>query len=159
MQKPVIILFTILFATTTFLILTEKTYAATITTAKEDGTITDTFLMGEKVRIIATSTTTITKVTVIDPDGLIRYTENTITFKYDKTIDGITDKPGIWKITVTEDSEFEPLTEQQTETQSTTSTTYLTATNNVAPETPLGTIAILATFLAAFGILASRKNR
>jgi len=155
MQKSGHILTTIAFAVVIILSLAQQTYAINVYVAKEDGTAASTFEMGEKVRIITYSTKTPFDITVIDPEGKARYKETSYTRNYDKILNGITDKAGRWEVIVTEQTGG---TIPKTTSIPPTSTHYTTTINNVVPEVPLGTITILMTFLAAFGIIAFRKK-
>ena len=167
MQKgrnaAIIIVLVILIA----LSMTNQAYAATIYTALENGKITNTFEMGEKVRIIIYPTTTQFKVIVVDPEGDIRYQETAYTLKYDEVLSGITDKPGWWTVKVTESGDIGPLAleAEQTSEQSSvqpseqSSEQYLTALNNVVPEVPLGTITATTTILLALGFYGLIRNK
>jgi hypothetical protein len=127
--------------------------AANIYTAKEDGTITSTFEMNDKVRIIGNSLSILFEIIITDPEGVIRYRETVRTpgATYDKVLSGITDIPGWWKIEMHETGEIKPLGDV-------TSIGYLTSFDNVTPEVPLGTLSILVAFFAAFAICVFRKR-
>lgn len=111
-------------------------------TAKEDGTITDTFAMGEKVRIIAYSSNPCPyEVVVTDSDGVVRFTDTSNVPNYDKVVTGITDKPGWWEVKA-----------------GTTFTHYGIALYNVIPEVPLGTLAAVAACFSALGLTVMQKR-
>jgi len=159
MQKgrnaAIIIVLVILIA----LSMTNQAYAATIYTAKEDGKITSTFEMGEKVRIIIYPTTTQFKVIVVDPEGDIRYQETVYTLKYDEVLSGITDKPGWWTVKVTDSGDIGPRALEAELTSEQSSEQYLTALNNVVPEVPLGTIGATTTILLALGFYGLIRHK
>lgn len=158
MRKPVIILLVVLVFVVSLTLYAQKTFAATIETAKENGASTDIFLIGEKVRVIANSQIAIVEVTVTDPDGIIRFTENVYTLYYDKTIDGITDKVGTWTVTVIENRLIQPKTGTSPEIQASSSKNYSTISIHAVPETPLGTITTIVMLAAAIGIIAKRNS-
>ena len=144
--------------------LTPHAYAVDVHTAKEDGAVAVSFEVGENVRIIVQSSSfplsTVLSVTVSDPEGRIRYRESTRTFKYDKTLTGMTDRPGWWVVTITEGPERSLTGEIPGSVDAVVkrSTKYLATIKNVVPEVPLGTITMVLTFLAAFGVVALRKR-
>ena len=118
------------------------TQATNVYTTREDGSTTDTFAMGENVRIVAYSTDPCPyEIVIIDSEGVIRYTETCNTPNYEKVLNGITDKPGWWEVKA-----------------GATSTRYATAFFNVIPEIPFGTLSILLTCFAALGISLLQKR-
>ena len=141
LRKLILLTLILLTAAATTIILTPKAYAASVYTAKEDGTQTDKFAMGEKVRIIAYSSSCPYNIVIIDSNGITRYTVTSNTPKYDQIWDNITDKPGWWEVKA-----------------GTASTSYATAFYNVIPETPLGTISMIIACFAAFGMSIFRKR-
>jgi hypothetical protein len=143
---------------------TPQAYAVDVRTANGNGTVAAVFNVGDDVRIIVQSSkfpeSTVLSVIVSDPDGRVRYMESAHTFRYDRTLTGMTDKPGWWVVTVTEGPE-RTLSGDDSGNGSAVvqeSTEYLATVQNVVPEVPLGTITIVLTFLAAFGVIALRKR-
>lgn len=132
-------------ATVTILALAPNAYAnPNVSTYNEDGTLTDRFIMGEKVRIIAYSSYPEPpyEIIVIDPDGITRFTDTSNFTNYDSgLLSGITDKPGWWEVKAGK-----------------AGIKYGTAWYNVVPEVPLGTLSILITCFAALGISTFRKH-
>jgi len=157
MRKLTIALTWILFFTT-ILLLFGKGYAIIIITAREDGTPTNTFILGEKVRIIISSQNCILTIEVKDPDNQVAYIEHPLDSYYNRTITGITNKPGTWTITV-EESTVQPRSASTTSIRKTYTKNYVTTSLNVTPEVPLGTIVIIATFLAAFGVTIVKNKQ
>jgi len=141
--KTLVILGFFMFAITLVIFAMPYGYAMGVYTAKEDGTITATFRIGEKVRIIADAPTPY-NIIVADPQVITRYIETSLTIKYDKTLSGLTDKIGKWEVRIT------PL--RGSTIVAITSAQYTTAIANVVPEIPFGTLSMLLAFSAAFGI-------
>jgi len=111
-------------------------------TAKEDGTPTDTFSMGEKVRIIAYSSNPCPyEIVVTDSDGVVRFTDTSDVPNYENVVPGITDKPGWWEVKA-----------------GTVSTYYGIAFYNVIPEVPLGTLAAVVACFSALGVTVMQKR-
>lgn len=154
MRKTTLVALISLFLTVMVISFTPQVHAASIYTAKVDGTITNTFEMDEKVRIIAYSRNPPIEIIIKDPKGVTRHRETVYTLKYDKILSEITDQPGWWEVTMREGGEITP----RTLSAEPTSTQYLTSFNNVIPEVPLGTLSILIAFFAAFGISIFRKR-
>ena len=156
MRKRTFAVLSLLLFTVVIISTIPHVYAATVYTAKEDGTITQTFEMGDTVRIIAHSTTVPCDIIVKGPNGLTRYKETTSSVNYDKVLSGITTEPGWWIVEVHPRGGVKPLATPEAEV---TSTPYLTSYNNVVPEAPLGTISIFISFFAALGISLFRKKK
>jgi hypothetical protein len=134
----------------------QQVHATNVYTAKEDGTAVGTFVMGEKVRIVASSISYPYYIIVKDPNGAIRHREYVTSSGYDKVLSEITDKPGLWTITL-ENGGSKPLAGALAAPQQ-PSAMYLTTISNVVPEVPLGTITIVGVLFAAFGIAAFSKR-
>jgi len=142
-----------------FLLTVNQAQAATVMTASEDGTPTETFQMGENVRIIAGSNSVPFNIVVEDPDGIMRHRETVYIFSYDKVLSTITGKPGWWKVRIEEGEIIIRGTQPNAVPPPQASTEYLTAPElNAVPEVPLGTIMIVSAFFAALGIVAFRKR-
>ena len=154
MRKDTSVVAILLFLTVAVISFTPQAHAASISLAKVDGTITNTFEMGEKVRIVAYSTSPLIEIIIKDPNGDIRHKETVDAHEYNKTLSKITDQPGWWEVTMRESGEITP----RALSADPTSTHYLTSFNNVIPEVPLGTLSILIAFSAAFGISLFRKR-
>lgn len=154
MRKDTSVVAILLFLTVAVISFTPQAHAASMYTAKADGTIISTFEMGEKVRIVAYSGSLSFEIIIKDPEGVIRHRETVDSLNYDKILSGITDQPGWWEVTMRESGEITP----RALSADPTSTHYLTSFNNVIPEVPLGTLSILIAFLAAFGISLFRKR-
>lgn len=144
--------------------LTPHAFAVDLHTAKEDGAVAVSFEVGENVRIIVQSSSptlsTVLSITVSDPEGRIRYRESARTFRYDKTLTGMTDRPGWWIVTITEGPErsLNGETPGSGDAVVERSTRYLATIKNVVPEVPLGTITVLLAFFAAFGVMTLRRR-
>lgn len=111
-------------------------------TAKEDGTPTDIFAMGEKVRITAYSSNPCPyEIIIIDSEGEVRFTDTSDLPNYDRVWSGITDKNGWWEVKAGE-----------------ASTHYATGFYHVVPESPFGTLSIVITCFAALGMILFRKR-
>ena len=154
---PVIVL---LIATGIALCLAPQASAANVYTADANGTRTDTFLMGDKIRIIAYGVSPYS-IDLTDPDGFVRYTDTSRAVRFDKVLTGYTDKPGKWIVRITERFNGpQPLGQSMIEPSSfiTTDTEYMTVVQNAIPEAPLGTLAIsIALCMAlALGIFYKR---
>jgi hypothetical protein len=154
MRKDTSVAVILLFLAVVAISFTPQVHAASIYAAKEDGTITSTFEMGEKVRIVAYSGSLPIEIIIKDPEGVTRHRETVYTLNYDKILSGITDQPGWWEVTMREGGEIAP----RALSADPTSTQYLTSFNNVIPEVPLGTLSILIAFFAAFSITLFRKR-
>lgn len=154
MRKDTSVAVILLFLTVVVISFTPQVHAASIYTAKADGTIISTFEMGEKVRIVAYSGSLPFEIIIKDPNGVTRHRETVYTLEYNKTLSEITDQAGWWEVTMREGGEITP----RALSADPTSTHYLTSFNNVIPEVPLGTLSILIAFLAAFGISLFRKR-
>lgn len=144
--------------------LTPHAFAVDLHTAKEDGAVAVSFEVGENVRIIVQSSSptlsTVLSITVSDPEGRIRYRESARTLRYDKTLTGMTDRPGWWIVTITEGPErsLNGETPGSGDAVVERSTRYLATIKNVVPEVPLGTITVLLAFFAAFGVMTLRRR-
>ena len=137
--------------------LAQRAHAATIYTAKEDGTVTSIFEINENVRLVAQSMNAPSEIKVIDPEGVTRYQEtvHSVSQSYDKVLSSISDIPGWWKVEVHAIEEWKPLAPTQPEK---VSTQYLISVNNVVSEVPVGTLSALLMFFAAFGIIILGKR-
>jgi len=106
----------------------------------------DTFAAGESVRIIADSSHSPITITVTDPDGNDVHTETYEGYKYDKILDGLTDKSGWY--TVEASSAMD-------EVRKNYACTYL----HVVPEIPLGTLGALAAIFLGMGFFAFVRRK
>jgi len=114
-----------------------------VSTAREDGTPTDTFGIGEKVRIIAYSSDPCPyDIIVTDSDGIVRFTDHSDVPNYNKVITGITDKPGWWEVKA-----------------GAVHARYGIALYNVIPVVPFGTLGVIAACFSALGIAKLQKRR
>jgi hypothetical protein len=143
--------------------------AATLYTTKEDGTPADYFTVGEKIKVVATgvkaSRTAPASLFICDPQGIVRKTISVYTSYYVGTFSDITDKPGLWKVSIKENSTPSAKPDSEINTSSdlksaATTTQYTATVQNVVPESPIGTLSIaLAMVLGlGFGMVKLRRS-